>query len=224
MAGREHIENEIKLLSVDRNSRLSYGTDPGNAINMLLKLFDGLGIKHGKVSFGEQTDRYYDDEDGTLFRMRSGIRVRKKNGTAEITLKTPSSGTKSSIGSVRNEKEYDIADGDDAAEKMQSILTDANLGRVMISKEPVVEVRTARHKIIIEADGRESEFCLDKIRFFKDGAESAPQYEIEVESSDRVDTPKIKELTDSLISEFGFVISGKSKYERGRDWVLNWSW
>jgi inorganic triphosphatase YgiF len=220
MADREHMENEIKLLNPHVNNRLSYENDPSRTTETLLKLLSDLGIEHGKVSFKEHIDRYYDDDNGTLYKNNSGIRERRKDDTIEITLKTPSSSTKESIGYQRKERERDLSKDDDVLEKMQTLLSDAGFGDMILNKGPVVEVRTSRLKIMINADGIESELCFDKIRFYKNGKESGPQYEIEIEAIDKeVMSAKIEGLTEKLISEFEFVISEKSKYERGREWA-----
>jgi inorganic triphosphatase YgiF len=220
MICREHTENEIKLLNLCADNRLSYEDDPRKTTEMLLKLLNGLGIDYGKISFKEHTDRYYDDDNGTLFRNNSGIRERRKGESTEITLKTPSSSTKESIGFRRMERECDIAEDDDILERMQTLLSDAGLQEITLNKEFAVEVRTQRLKIMINADETECELCFDKLRFYRDGKESGPQYEIEIEAIDAdVGTAKIEKLTGSLISEFGFTLSEKSKYERGREWT-----
>jgi inorganic triphosphatase YgiF len=219
MAAREQTENEIKLLNADANNRLSYENDPNKTIGMLVKLLKGFGIEYGNISFKEQTDRYYDDDNGTLYKNRSGIRERRKDGVTEITLKTLSSSTKRNIGFQRTERERDLSENDDALEKMQSLLSDAGLN-VVLNKNFAVEVRTLRHKIPIKADGAEFELCLDKIRFYKKGKESEPQYEIEIEVIDKeIESVKIQGLTEVLISEFGFIISEKIKFERAWEWT-----
>jgi uncharacterized protein YjbK len=219
MTGRKQTENEIKLTSPDCGS-LSRTNDPGEAVTALVKLLDDLKIKHKKVSFTEQTDRYYDDDNGTLCKMRSGIRVREKRGSREITLKTPSSSARSSIGYARTETEYDLGDSDDVLGRMRSLLSDAGLGDVILSDEYIVEVRNLRHKIPFIADSKEYELCFDELRFYKDGNESETQYEVEIEAIDKkVEGAIIEELINELECH-GFVKSGKNKYERGREWVV----
>jgi uncharacterized protein YjbK len=183
---------------------------------------EGYAAIWGKPT--EQVDKYFDDQNLTLYYNDTTFRMRKKKGNARITLKKrmPVEKQDSPPGLyLRLEEEVAITKNQEKA-----LLNNERINpfpyRLIFYLAPeckniseVMEVINKRTTgVLTDSNLRRMELCYDTVTYKKDGLEIGPEYEIEIESKG-AEAEVIDILAIILVEDFGLTPSKKTKYERG---------
>jgi len=142
-----------------------------------------------------QTNYYYTDREGILERLKITVRVREKNGTYLLQVKTPIS--ECSALHIKDEYEKVI---DNSPSHIDRKLIESIIGIKVNSVTQIGELVTERHIITYN---NKIEICLDKNYYLK-----ITDYEMEIEFYDVIDQKLLDELS-SIGIHFDTKINGK---------------
>jgi CHAD domain-containing protein len=178
----------------------------------------GPSVEAGSAS--TIVDTYLDTDDWRLYRAGYSLRIRRKGGAFEATLKSLAEGQDG----LRRRTEFSEAlRGRDAAALLNAsgpVSTRAKLAAGKRPLEPLFDVRTRRRQYRLTLDGTSAgEIAVDRTTIpLGDGSESARLRRVEVEVPEPM-VPTLAPFVESLRSASGLHPATLSKYQAG---LLAW--
>ncbi|MBF0226318.1 MAG: CYTH domain-containing protein [Desulfobacterales bacterium] len=183
-------------------------------------------IPEGQLSIKQQTDVYLDDENFTLYLNKASLRLRRKNGKIQLTLKKV---LPKNIWILKPEMYHRIEEEIYISEDQEKALMNGQsidsfpykLIKYLIPGcgilKPVLKVSNNRQVLNIHLrndKNSKAEVCLDEFKYDIDGNEYGPFFEIEIEAKG-ANIDAISKLAEHLKNKLNLVPSTKNKYERG---------
>ena len=174
----------------------------------------GPSVQEGELS--TIVDTYLDTEDWRLYRAGYSLRVRRKHGTAEATLKSLAE----SRDGLRQRDEYtEPLNGRDVSALVRAagpVSTRAKLAAGRRPLIPLFSVRTRRQEYRLAMEGDSAgEIAVDRTTIaLGNGAESARLRRVEVEVPEPM-VPTLAPFVDSMRTASGLHPATLSKYEAG---------
>jgi triphosphatase len=161
-------------------------------------------------------DTYLDTRDWRLHRAGYSLRIRRKGGAAQATLKSLAEGEEG----LRRRTEFSegLAGKDVAAllDATGSVATRARLAAGRAPLVPLFDIRTRRREYRLTIDGDAAgEVAVDRTTIpLGDGSESARLRRVEVEVPEDL-VPAVRPFVESLRSACGLQPAALSKYQAG---------
>jgi CHAD domain-containing protein len=161
-------------------------------------------------------DTYLDTEDWRLYRAGYSLRIRRKGGAVEATLKSQEEGD----GGLRRRTEFsEVLPGKDPTALLEATGPVATRAKLAAGNAPLgqlFEVRTRRREFRLLIDGMAAgEVAVDRTTIpLGDGSESARLRRVEVEVPERL-VAAVGPFVESLRSACGLQIATLSKYQVG---------
>ncbi|MDJ0973832.1 MAG: CHAD domain-containing protein [Planctomycetota bacterium] len=198
-----HIEAELKLLLADEN-----GIDA---------LLDAIRARAqlGSLVPTEHEDIYYDTPEGDLRKAGLGARVRRGKKPPSLMIKPVLLAPQAVL--VRPELGRTLVDGEPDGPALRAFLA-AELGVDLdADPEPVLLLKSARRKGVIEHAAFRAEICDDHVELaLPDGSRTARLHEVELELLEG-DLDALSAMVKELVQELDLQPSTLGKYVRARD-------
>ncbi|MBI5852654.1 MAG: CHAD domain-containing protein [Planctomycetes bacterium] len=195
MTGTDRIEREIKLASDAPLDAARIG-----------RIATTLGIAPGRPTRVHHTDVYFDDLELTLARAGCGLRLRRENGIACLSLKTELGAD----GDVRERREIEVRVEDDSREPscvrdLPAALRRSLAARVALQRVgPVARLDTVRTCWSFGDGGGAVELALDEVTVLADDGRIAGVFcECEIEAGSRRGVAMARRLAAALRAELG---------------------
>lgn len=221
-------EVEVKFAVGEHyQAKLIYLTESaefGKQEAIIRNLFGFAGYEIRPAGNKSIVDEYFDTSDYTLLYTRASLRVRRKGGRPELTLKTLVGAT---FGEMRRtedtlrfeEHEFDRLLKSNFAPVLREITEDLNgplMKKLIISNE--------RTTFTLFRSDAKFELSFDRYRYVDPGTrrESSPQFEVEIEAMNDSAVSSLGTLRRDLMKVLGtdnFRYASGSKYERGVEWL-----
>lgn len=163
----------------------------------------------------KQIDTYFDTKDGFLDQQGCTIRIRKKSGKYELTMKKPVPGETDFDQTERLEFQKNI-ERPVLADHQDFICLHLPLSGGVDSLTESLVIENDREPVLLCAGDIRMEMAMDDILYKKDG-KATRDFQLEIElKSEKSHRAALKHLTDDLEKKIdGLTVSGASKYRRG---------